>query len=408
MRRKKLFPCILLGLTVFAMNLLCATAAGAQTDLTLYNFTGYSDGGNPLSNLVMDAAGNLYGTTFVGGAYGAGEVFELSRNSDGNWTEAVLYSFTGGSDGANPYYAGVILDSSGNLYGTTAGGGAFGLGAVFELTPTGSGWSETVLYSFAGGKDGATPDAGLIFNAAGNLYGTTSVGGSDGEGTVFELTPGGAGQWTEAVIHTFKMNDGAGPMGGLVLDAAGNLYGVTEGGGNLGAGVAFELVPGSSGHWTEKILHSFGAGNDGIYPYAETLVFDRSGNLYGTTSGGGAFQFGTVFRLSRNAAGSWGEAVLYSFDGSVAANPYSGVILDGKGRLYGTCANGNGETTVGAVFELSPEPGGKWNERNLLLFNRQDGEFPEASLLRDASGNLYGTTLLGGTSSMGVVFELTP
>ena len=406
MRLKTLFPSLLLVLALAAMNLLWAAKAGAQTGLTLYSFTGYSDGGNPLSNLVVDAAGNLYGTTFVGGAHGAGEVFELSRNT-GVWTETVLYSFTGGVDGANPYYAGVIFDSTGNLYGTTVGGGTFGFGTVFELTPNGTSWSERVLYSFAGGNDGASPYAGVIFDVAGGLYGTTFAGGSYDEGTVFRLTPSGSGQWSERVILPFNVNNGAGPVGGLVSDGA-NFYGVTQCGGKYGAGVAYELVPDSSGGWTESLLHSFGKWSDGSYPYAETLVLDRLGNLYGTTSGGGALQAGTVFKLLRNTSGAWGEVVLYSFDGAVAGNPYSGVILDGRGHLYGTCANGNGVTTVGSVFELSPQPGGKWNEHNLLMFTRGNGEFPEAGLLRDASGNLYGTTLLGGEWNMGAVYEVTP
>jgi uncharacterized repeat protein (TIGR03803 family) len=309
---------------------------------------------------------------------------------------------------ADPYYAGVIFDAAGNLYGTTVEGGTSNLGTVFELSPSKNGWSESVLYSFAGGKDGSEPYAGLAFDAAGNLYGTTYEGGSYSDGTVFKLTPTGNGHWTESVIHTFNETNGAAPVGGLVLDGKGNVYGVTSGGGSSHAGVVFELAPLSTGQWTGIILHSFTNGSDGGYPYAERLAFDSLGNIYGTTQIGGASQLGTVFRLSRNTAGVWSEAVLYSFNGRVAANPYSGLILDGKGNLYGTCANGNGESTLGAVFELSPQGGGKWTERNLLLFTRQDGEFPEASLVGDASGNLYGTTLLGGASNMGVVFEITP
>jgi uncharacterized repeat protein (TIGR03803 family) len=407
MIRKKLFSALLLVLALGTTNLLCVANLGAQTDLTLYNFTGGSDGEDPLSNLVMDRAGNLYGTTFVGGAYGFGEVFEVKREAGGVWTEAALYSFTGGLDGANPYYAGVVLDGSGNLYGTTVLGGTSNLGTVFELTPTKSGWNESVLYSFAGGTDGASPYAGLVFDTTGNLYGTTYNGGAYNDGTVFELKPAGEGQWTETVIHTFDGSDGAAPAGGVVLDAEGNVYGVTQGGGNSKAGVVFELVPSSTG-WQHKVLHSFSGGKDGSSPYAETLIFDRDANLYGTTDGGGAFQRGVVFRLSRNAGGTWNESVLYSFDGTLAANPNSGLIRDGKGNLYGTCANGNGETTVGAVFELSPEAGGKWSERNLLLFTRDNGEFPEGSLVGDRSGNLYGTTWLGGVSNEGVVFEITP
>jgi uncharacterized repeat protein (TIGR03803 family) len=334
-------------------------------------------------------------------------VFELSHSA-GGWTETVIYSFSGGLDGANPAYADVIFDAVGNLYGTTAGGGSFNLGTVFELTPTESGWSESVLYSFGGGADGANPNSGLVFDKAGNLYGTTFTGGGYGAGTVFKLTPGFNGKWAEAVIHTFNVQDGRGPAGGLVLDRRGNIYGVTQNGGHLGVGVVFQLVHSSRGRWTQKLLHSFTGDRDGGYPYAERLIFDRFGNLYGATNGGGAFQLGAVFRLSPNAAGFWSERVLFSFDGKVAANPWSGLILDRKGSLYGTCANGNGVTTVGAVFQLSPRAVGAWGERNLHLFTRQDGEFPEASLFRDAAGNLYGTTVSGGVSNMGVVFKVTP
>ncbi len=408
MRRMKLLPCLLLVFALGAMIFLYAAAAGAQTEVTLYNFTGGSDGGDPLSNLVMDAAGNLYGTTFVAGTYGAGEVFELSRNGAGGWKESVLYSFTGGVDGANPYYAGVIFDAFGNLYGTTVGGGASNLGTVFQLTKNGNEWSEKVLYSFAGGADGAAPYAGLVFDTAGNLYGTTYYGGSYDDGTIFEVIRGGKGQWTQKVIYTFNETNGDAPAGGLILDREGNLYGVTQGGGNSHAGVVYKLTPLSDGNWNGEILYAFTGGADGSGPYAERLVFDRKGNLYGTTNGGGDFQRGTVFQLFRNKAGSWNETVLYSFDGSVAANPTSGLIFDGKENLYGTCSNGNGESTVGAVFELSPQPGGGWSERNLVLFNRVDGEFPEGSLLGDSAGDIYGTTWLGGAENMGVVFEVVP
>jgi uncharacterized repeat protein (TIGR03803 family) len=384
----------------------CVPTVYAQTEQTLYSFSGYADGGNPLSSLVMDSAGNLYGTTFVGGVYGNGEVFELTPNTGGGWTESVLYSFTGGADGANPYLADVIFDRSENLYGTTVGGGAHNLGTVFELTPAGSGWSETVLYSFIGGSDGASPYAGLLFDRAGNLYGTTNGGGANNVGTVFELRHRNDGTWNESVLHTFNATDGNGPVGGLVFDRAGNLYGTTQGGGATGAGVVYELARGSTGTWTQKVLHSFTGGADGGFPYAERLIFDRAGNLYGTTSGGGTLNLGAVFRLSSTSAG-WNETVLYSFDGRVAENPFSGLLIDSKGNLYGTAANGNGVTTVGAVFKLTPHSSDTWTETNLHLFTRGDGEFPESALLRDKAGRLYGTTLQGGTGNMGVVFELS-
>src|SRR5579863_1951918 len=217
MKPGKVLSRFLLLFAVAVTNRFWSPTAAAQTDLTLYSFTGGSDGGDPLSNLVMDAAGNLYGTTFVGGAYGAGEVFELSPSGGGDWSEKVIYSFTGGLDGANPYYSGVIFDASGNLYGTTVEGGASNLGTVFELSPTGGNWSEKVLYSFAGGIDGASPYAGLIFGAAGSLYGTTYAGGAYDDGTVFQLTPAGKGPWTETVIHTFNETNGAAPAGELVF-----------------------------------------------------------------------------------------------------------------------------------------------------------------------------------------------
>jgi uncharacterized repeat protein (TIGR03803 family) len=407
MKRTNLLSCLLLVFSFAAMTFLYSATSEAQTELTLYNFTGGSDGGDPLSNLVMDPAGNLYGTTFVAGAYGAGEVFELKHNSNGGWAETVLYSFTGGADGANPYYAGVVFDASGNLYGTTVGGGSSNFGTVFELMRSGSNWDEKVLYSFAGGADGASPYAGLLFDTAGNLYGTTYYGGSYNDGTVFELMRGSDGQWTEELIYTFDETNGDSPAGGLIFDREDNLYGVTQGGGDSNAGVAYKLTPSSSGGWNGQTLYSFTGGTDGSGPYAERLVFDRKGNLYGTTNGGGAFQAGTVFQLSRTKD-FWKETVLYSFDPSVAGNPTSGLIFDSKENLYGTCANGNGESTVGALFKLSPKSSGEWSERNLVFFDRTDGEFPEGSLLGDSAGNIYGTTWLGGAENMGVVFEIIP
>ncbi len=391
---------------VLAFALAVVPGMCAQTEQTLYSFTGGADGGNPLSSLVKDTAGNLYGTTFVGGAYGAGEVFELSPNTSGGWTQSVLYSFTGGADGANPFYADVIFDKAGNLYGTTVEGGAQNLGVVFELTPTASGWTETVLHSFAGGLDGNNPYAGLVFDPFGNLYGTTYAGGPYGIGTVFQLRPASGGQWTEKVIHAFDTKTGSSPVGGLALDRSGDLFGTTQGGGANGAGVVFELKYSGSDTWTAGVLHNFTGGADGGNPYAERLILDKAGNLYGTTEGGGLNNSGVVFELSPNGSG-WKGRVLYTFNGAVEQNPFSGLVMDGGGNLYGTCANGNGVTTVGSVFKLAPGAGGKYTESDLYLFTRGDGEFPEAALLIDKSGKLYGTTSSGGVDNMGVVFELS-
>jgi uncharacterized repeat protein (TIGR03803 family) len=387
--------------------LVLAIGLYAQTEQTLYTFTGAADGGNPLSSLVMDTAGNLYGTTFVSGASNAGVVYELSPNGNGGWTQAVLYSFTGGADGANPYYADVIFDKAGNLYGTTVGGGANNLGVVFELSPNGNGgWTETVLHSFAGGIDGQSPYSGLVLDPFGNLYGTTYGGGAYGVGVVFQLKRGSGGLWTENVIHTFDVKTGSSPAGGLVFDSKGDLFGTTQGGGANKVGLVYMLQYLGKNKWTPRVIHNFTGGADGGYPYAERLIFDKLGNLYGTTEGGGVNNWGVVFKLFQSSKG-WKEQVLYQFNGAVESNPFSGVIMDGSGNLYGTCANGNGTTTVGSVYKLTPSGAGKYTESDLYLFKRGDGEFPDGALLRDKAGNLYGTTLQGGVNNMGVVFELS-
>ncbi len=329
-----------------------------------FNFNG-KDGVCPEAGLIFDAAGNLYGTTVGGGTNGGGTVFELmpGPSAIGGWREKVLYNFGNGSnsDGFWPS-AGLIFDASGNLYGTTTNGGSFQCfsygyqcGTVFELTPTaGGGWTETVLHVFNNnGPDGATPNAGLIFDAAGDLYGTTSVGGTYGGGTVFELTPTGGGDWAETVLWSFGGGtDGAAPYAGLIFDAAGNLYGTTQGGGTYASGTAFELSPTGGGGWSEQVLYNFKLSYpsvDGGDPLAG-LIFDTAGNLYGTTSGGGAFGYGTVFELSPSGGGTWTEQLLYNFDNDSGASPWASLIFH-RGNLYGTTAQG-GNYGNGTVFEL--------------------------------------------------------
>jgi uncharacterized repeat protein (TIGR03803 family) len=224
-----------------------------------------TDGANPSAGLIFDAAGNLYSTTGLGGTYNVGTVFELTPNGSGGWTEKVLHNFNNnGTDGASPNA--VIFDAAGNLYGTTNQGGDYGAGTVFELTPNGSGgWTEKKLHNFGNGTDGASPNA-VIFDAAGNLYGTTEQGGVYNAGTVFEMTPNGSGGWTEKKLYSFGINgtDGTYPYVGLIFDTAGNLYGTTNQGGDYGAGTAFEMTPNGSGGWTEKKLHNFGNGTMGL------------------------------------------------------------------------------------------------------------------------------------------------
>lgn len=262
---------------------------------------GAADGIGPNGPLVLDAAGNLYGTTYAG-ADGFGTVFELTHEANGVWAEKVLHTFGSGSDGRFPE-GNLILDGSGNLYGTTSQGGANGEGTVFQLARTpGGGWGENIVHNFdPNSGDGDRPAYGLILDAAGNLYGTTRQGGPTGDtGVVFELSPQSGGTWTETILDGFQ-NGISQPCGNLIFDEAGNLYGTTLLGGpgacSNGCGTVFELTPDTHGGWTENVLHNFGLGTDGSQPF-DGLVFDASGNLYGTTSGGGAYGWGTVFEVT--------------------------------------------------------------------------------------------------------------
>jgi uncharacterized repeat protein (TIGR03803 family) len=298
----------------------------------LYSFTGGADGAYPQAGVIPDSAGNLYGTTTSGGAWGWGAVYKLDTTGQ----ETVLYSFTGGVDGSSPY-AGVIRDASSNLYGTTTSGGAWGLGTVYKLDTAGQ---ETVLYSFSVGADGANPFAGVVRDAAGNLYGTAYIGGTANLGVVYKVDT--AGQ--ETVLHNFTGgSDGSQPYAGLVGDSSGNLYGTTYFGGAANAGVVYKLD--TSGH--ETVLYTFTGGADGANPRAGAIR-DSAGNLYGTTVQGGAA--GVVYKV--DPAGQ--ETVLYSFtNGDAGGYPYSGVILDSAGNLYGTASNG-GKGSNGLVFKLTP------------------------------------------------------
>jgi uncharacterized repeat protein (TIGR03803 family) len=258
-----------------------------------------------MASMVFDAAGNLYGTAGSEGPYNAGVVFELSPDGDGTWTASVLHSFAGGpADGRAPF-ANVILDSAGNLYGTTRNGGAHTYGTVFELSPVGDGtWTQLLLHSFQKNNgDGYNPWGGVIFDKARNLYGTTIAGGAYGGGTVFKLSPASGGGWSERILHSFgNGTDGNEPAVGLVADASGNLYGVTSRGGaystsTMPGGTVFKLSPVGNGSWTEAILHSFGKGTDGSVP-SGALILDGGSNLYGTTSGGGLYGGGMVFEIT--------------------------------------------------------------------------------------------------------------
>jgi uncharacterized repeat protein (TIGR03803 family) len=390
----------------------------------LHRFTG-TDGANPYAGLIFDASGSLYGTTAIGGKNNEGSVFKLTQSSAGTWTESVLYSFAGPPDGENPYSS-LIFDADGNLYGTTANGGQYGKGTVFRLTPTRHGtWKESVLHSFVGSPDGLDPAAaGLVFDAAGNLYGTTAFGGSTsncgslGCGVVFSLTPNSDGGWTENVLYNFcpatGCPDEASPWAGVIFDTSGNLYGTTSIGGQSEGGVAFELAR-PKGVWTESVLYSFCSlkdCTDGAGPYAG-LSFDPSGNLYGTTMNGGSPTClsggicGVVFELTPNSKGSWRESVLHTFQGHPAAGPNASVILDKAGNLYGTTANEVVYVGEGTVFKLTPQSS-HWNYRVLHLFRSEPTLNPYGNLLIDNAGNLYGTatSCACGKDRNGVVFQI--
>jgi uncharacterized repeat protein (TIGR03803 family) len=427
MRRRKVSIGLTVALTMFIVGPLMSTHAQGQTEAVLFNFSNNSGGAGPQSMLIFDSAGNLYGTTYSGGyneggpALG-GVAFQLKPKAGGGWTEIVMHNFGAAGDGTF-LAAGLVSDSTGNFYGTTIGGGAYGYGTVFELRPTKTGWRELILHSFGNGIDGQYPNGSLILDSAGNLYGTTKNGGSNfcifmgtNCGTVFELsTKTGA----ERILHNFQQDgdiDGYYPLGSLIFDSAGHLYGTTSFGGSGFEGVVFELFPRANGKWGEKILHSFAFnGTDGANPDS-SLVFDSAGNLYGTTSLGGnqPIALGTVFELSPGAGGAWTETILHNF-GDCAADgcgPTGSLILDSTGNLYGTAPSG-GTDDGGVVFELTPAGGGVWTDTVMFTFTSVGGDYtygenPEAGLVFDASGNLYGTAHGGGEFNGGTVFEITP
>jgi uncharacterized repeat protein (TIGR03803 family) len=449
------------------------------TEKVLYSFNG-ADGEQPQGKLSLDQSGNLYGTAFYGGSSNLGTAFKLSSGS-GGWSESVLWSFTGGADGQTPQFgviagseghvygvnypvystsgngvvfelaansqgvwsettldgfadadgglpqASLISDSAGNLYGVTSQGGSHNFGTVFKLTPAANGWTETILYNFSSAAGYVSSDPSiLIFDSAGNLYGEAAYGGSSNEGMVFELSPGSNGKWAEKTLFNFTSpKTGTLPFGGLIFDAAGNLYGATYNGGvvkkgcGLGCGTVFKLSPAQDA-WKETILYEFNGGTDGAKPPAG-VVFDQVGNLYGVTSSGGITEVGcgrgcgTVFQLTPGSSGAWAENLIHEFTGQKGdgSDPQSGVTFDQAGNLYGTAAAGGnhghvcGSGGCGTVYELSPHSG-SWSETNLYTFDGSDAVFPVGTLIFDRAGNLYGVTEGGAFGLTGNVFELSP
>ncbi len=385
---------VLVSAFCFAL-MVTSPQACAQTFSVVHNFTGGSDGAYPMNGFTANGK-NLFGTTSSGGTSGVGVVFKISTSG----VETMLHTFTGSPDGASPN-GGVLRDKYGHLYGTTTAGGTYNAGIVFEII----GKKETVLYSFAGGKDGAVPEAGVIEDAAGNLYGTTSAGGKSGNGTVFRLAPPKTlgSPWSETVLYSFGTGtDGAVPVGGVILDAAGNLYGTTSVGGTSGYGTVFQLVPGTP--WKENILHSFQNGNDGATPYAG-LIADKSGNFYGAATDGGSNGGGTAFELT-SSKGVWTFDVLYSVPGWGISGTFRDLVMDKSGNLYAT-THCDGGDSAGTVYELTPS-NGAWTYTLLYTFTGGgDGLFSFSNLVVN-EGKLYGTTAYGGSQGAGVVFEVTP
>jgi hypothetical protein len=403
---------------VLSTLLLVCESVAAQQEKVLYSLPAGNLGGwGSFASMAFDSKGNLYGTAAYGGPQNAGTVFELKQSADGTWPGTTLHTFGYLPDGQRPQ-AGVFVDPSGNLYGTTTSGGAFGAsdggeGTAFELTPASNGtWTETILHSFGSSStDGFSPGGPFIADAAGNLYGATSDGGPNLDGTVFVLAPKTGGGWTEKNIY----DQG---MGGLVFDSAGNLYGV----GTLGDfGTVLKLTPNGDGSWRHETLYTFNR-TDGYEP-SGTLAVDAEGNIYGETFYGGTgtacqYNCGLVFELVRGSDGRYTEKILHNFqNGEDGAGPRGSVILDAAGNVYGvTYTGGNGANCItylgegcGTVFELSPTANG-WREKILHVFTWDgiDGANPLAGLIFDTAGNLYGTTYAGGANYGGVVFEITP
>lgn len=436
---------------LLAAAIILPARAATPTLTTLYNFTNLGDGGFPEAGLVLGKSGALFGTTSTGMS-GWGSVFELIPSAGGaTWTEVTIYDFTGGADGGNPV-AGLAMGKNGIMYGTTYSGGANGYGAVFQVAPkAGGGWTQKVLYSFAGGTDGENPSAGLTVASNGVLYGTTYGGGSQGLGTVFETIPSETG-WSEKVLYSFLGGaDGANPLADLVLASNGALYGTTSQGGQFTVtndpptcttsapctvdawGTAFELTPKGGGIWAESILYTFTGGKDGGSPESG-LTMGKSGALFGNAFWGGNATAcpegdypqgcGAVFELTPPAGEvtTWTETVLYAFTGHSpdGSHPYGNLGLSASGELWGTTFSGGTNVDVcfpeaytgcGTIFYIKPPaaPGGKWSKNNLIAFPGSPGGGAPNGIALAAGGNMYGTTIEGGTAGgYGTVFLMTP
>lgn len=324
---------------------LAPKASGGWSYRTLYSFVSDNSGSHPYGKVVFDAAGNLYGTASLDPEEKQGVVFKLTPTASGPWTEAIIQTFSTG-------VVGPTMDAAGNLYVVAPAGGTMGRGGVTELTMNSGGtWSQTLLYSFTGKPDGQTPYSALTFDAAGNLYGTTEIGGSHNSGSVYELTPA-SGSWTEKLLYSFDKTHGSVPEGPVCLDSAGNIYGVAYEGGAYNEGTVFELRAGKSGSWSILVLHSFNfAAGDGEFPNFY-LTPGPPGVFYGTALDGGAYNRGTLYSVQRGSNGQWSETILYNF-GPNGQWPQSGVTVGPGNALFGATGYG-GASGTGVVYEVEP------------------------------------------------------
>ena len=389
---------------------LCVGALKASTTEVLYSFAGDEDGEYTDTDIAIDAAGNLYGTSVLGGDFGGGTVWQLSPVGS-DWVHTVLYSFTGGADGGEPY-KGVTLDAAGNLYGTAVTGGSGscegGCGVTYKLTKSGATWTQSVIHAFTGGEDGSGPGARVAVDGRGKVYGMTPTGGANGLGTIYALRPRPNGDWALRVIHTFTGgSDGSSGSAGKLLLRGGRIYGAATTGGANGSGAVFELTPTRTGEWDFKTLYSFQGAPDGVFPYG-ALLFDANGNLYGTTYYGGVNGLGAVYQLSPNGSGEWSEKVLYSFKaGSDGNSSISNLVSDGAGNLYGTTSEGG--LGSGTIFKLTPGQNGTWTESIPHRFqDSPDGAFPYAGMAGDGAGSFFGATVHGGADGEGAIYKFTP
>jgi uncharacterized repeat protein (TIGR03803 family) len=406
MKLGRLSATTMLGVIMLALG---AMPAHAQTLKTLVNFDVTPHGWGPLSTLIMDANGNLFGTTANGGPeeFG-GTVFKLAKTSAGYASTPSILVNLKGATGESPF-AGMVADADGNLFGTAFSGGNDN-GTVFEVVKTATGYLSTprILFTFDG-PHGALPGAGLIIDAAGNLFGTTLVGGASDNGTVFEIAKTAHGYAsTPTVLVSFDGTNGMNPYAKLLEDAAGDLFGTTYSGGGLGGGTAYEIVKTKKGYSdTPVTLFDFDI-THGSFPQS-SLIADARGDLFGTTSRGGALNFGTVYEIVKTAGGYASTPdVLVSLDEEHGIFPLGDLIADAHGNLFGTSSAGGTGVEHGTVFEVVKTADGYSSTPIVLAnFDGANGSEPAAALLADSEGNLFGTTFRGGTIDVGTVFEIT-